>query len=44
MSQEPQPPQLTFFCELGASELEQLFADTQVMQHMLALKASISLG
>ncbi|MDY7226161.1 hypothetical protein [Hyalangium rubrum] len=38
------PPRLTFFCELAAEPLQALFADRAVTEHMVALKASVSLG
>ncbi|HEX8825445.1 MAG TPA: hypothetical protein VF794_36375 [Archangium sp.] len=38
------PPRLTFFCELEAGPLEALFADPAVVEHLLALRASVSLG
>ncbi len=38
------PARLTFFCELEAGPLEALFADPSVIEHLLALRASVSLG
>jgi hypothetical protein len=38
------PPRLTFFCELEAEPLQALFADPAVLEHLVALKASVSLG
>jgi hypothetical protein len=38
------PARLTFFCELEAGPLEALFADPAVVEHLLALRASVSLG
>ena len=38
------PPQLTFFCELEPDTLQSLFADGKVVDHLLALEASVSLG
>jgi hypothetical protein len=38
------PPRLTFFCELEAEPLRELFADPAVVEHLVALKASVSLG
>lgn len=38
------PPRLTFFCELEAGALRALFADPAVLEHLVALKASVSLG
>ncbi|PTL77554.1 hypothetical protein [Vitiosangium sp. GDMCC 1.1324] len=40
----PSPARLTFFCELGAGPLEALFAHPAVVEHLLALRASVSLG
>jgi hypothetical protein len=37
-------PRLTFFCELGAEPLQALFADPAVTEHLVALRASVSLG
>jgi hypothetical protein len=37
-------PTLTFFCELDAEALETLFADEQVIEHLSALNASVSMG
>lgn len=37
-------PQLTFFCELGTAELPDLFADSTLIEDLVALKASVSLG
>lgn len=37
-------PRLTFFCELEAEPLRELFADPAVMEHLVGLKASVSLG
>ena len=37
-------PQLTFFCELEPDALLVLFADGKVVDHLLALEASVSLG
>ncbi len=37
-------PQLTFFCELEAQELERLFADAAVRRDLKALHAAVSLG
>jgi len=37
-------PELTFFCELEAGELEALFADPAVLEHLAALHAKVSLG
>jgi hypothetical protein len=37
-------PRLTFFCELEADALQALFADSSVMDDLVALKASVSLG
>jgi hypothetical protein len=38
------PPRLTFFCELAAEPLQAFFADPAVLEHLVALKASVSLG
>ncbi|MFL5348628.1 MAG: hypothetical protein ACJ8AT_27850 [Hyalangium sp.] len=38
------PPRLTFFCELGAGPLQALFADPALLEHLAALRASVSLG
>jgi hypothetical protein len=38
------PPRLTFFCELAAGPLQALFEDPAVLEHLVALKASVSLG
>ncbi len=38
------PPRLTFFCELGAEPLQALFADPAVLEHLVALRAAVSLG
>lgn len=38
------PPRLTFFCELAARPLQALFEDPAVIEHLVALKASVSLG
>lgn len=38
------PSRLTFFCELGAEPLQALFADPAVLEHLVALRASVSLG
>jgi hypothetical protein len=38
------PARLTFFCELEAEPLRELFADPAVMEHLVGLKASVSLG
>jgi hypothetical protein len=38
------PPRLTFFCELDAEPLRALFAEPAVLEHLVALRASISLG
>ncbi|MGZ3458790.1 MAG: hypothetical protein ACXU86_09810 [Archangium sp.] len=40
----PSPARLTFFCELEARPLEALFADPAVLEHLVALRASVSLG
>lgn len=40
----PSPARLTFFCELESGPLEALFADPTVVEHLLALRASVSLG
>ena len=40
----PAPARLTFFCELEPGPLEALFADPSVIEHLLALRASVSLG
>lgn len=37
-------PQLMFFCELDALALERLFADSNVIDDLAALKAGVSLG
>ncbi|HYH98615.1 hypothetical protein [Hyalangium sp.] len=37
-------PRLTFFCELGAGPLQALFEDPAVLEHLVALRASVSLG
>lgn len=37
-------PRLTFFCELGSEDLQTLFADVSVVENLLDLKASLSLG
>lgn len=38
------PNTLTFFCELNAVELKELFSDPSVMQRLVALGARVSLG
>ncbi|WP_224367986.1 hypothetical protein [Hyalangium versicolor] len=38
------PPRLTFYCELAAEPLQALFADPSVVEHLVALEASVSLG
>ncbi|WP_224240077.1 hypothetical protein [Hyalangium gracile] len=38
------PPRLTFFCELAAEPLQALFEEPAVLEHLVALKASVSLG
>lgn len=40
----PSPARLTFFCELEEGPLEALFADPTVVEHLVALRASVSLG
>ena len=40
----PSPTRLTFFCELEEGPLEALFADPAVVEHLVALRASVSLG
>ncbi|WP_257455246.1 hypothetical protein [Archangium lipolyticum] len=40
----PAPPRLTFFCELEPEPLVALFAGPAVVEHLLALRASVSLG
>jgi hypothetical protein len=35
---------LTFFCELGVEPLQALFAEPAVTEHLVALRASVSLG
>ncbi|HZD57542.1 MAG TPA: hypothetical protein VE136_12495 [Anaerolineales bacterium] len=37
-------PRLTFFCELPASDLKTLFAEPQLVDDLIALEASVSLG
>lgn len=37
-------PKLTFFCELEADALQELFADPAVTDHLRSLQASVSLG
>jgi len=37
-------PKLTFFCELDDEELEELFADSTVVENLVALQAAVSLG
>ncbi|MGC9399241.1 MAG: hypothetical protein ACP5HM_08895 [Anaerolineae bacterium] len=37
-------PKLTFFCELAAGPLAELFADPAVVEHLKAMKAGVSLG
>jgi hypothetical protein len=37
-------PKLTFFCELAAEPLTELFADSAVIEHLAAMKAGVSLG
>jgi len=37
-------PQLTFFCELEADALRSLFADPALLEHLVKLTASVSLG
>ena len=37
-------PKLTFFCELSAGELVQLFRDPVIIKHLQNLEASLSLG
>lgn len=37
-------PRLTFFCELEADELETLFANSTVLEDLMALDAAVSLG
>ena len=37
-------PRLTFFCELEADALETLFADSSVIDNLVTLEASVSLG
>ena len=44
MSRSNAKPQLTFFCELGIEPLENLFSNPSVMQDLVALEASLSLG
>ena len=39
-----QKPNLTFFCELPADDLEELFANQEVIEHLQNLDASLSLG
>ena len=38
------PPRLTFFCELGVEPLQALFAEPAVIEHLVAMSASVSLG
>jgi hypothetical protein len=38
------PPRLTFFCELEAGPLQALFTDPAVCEHLVELRASVSLG
>ncbi len=38
------PPHLSFFCELETPELQALVADRTVIEHLQALKASVSLA
>jgi hypothetical protein len=40
----PPPAHLTFFCELEAGPLTALFASASVVEHLQALRASVSLG
>ena len=35
---------LTFFCELDAEALEALFENDQIIEHLCALNASVSMG
>ncbi len=37
-------PHLTFFCELGSSDLSALFTDPEIIRQLTELQASISLG
>ena len=37
-------PELTFFCELEAADLQALFSDPQIIEDLSALGASVSLG
>lgn len=37
-------PRLTFFCELDAEALQELFTDQTLIEDLLAIKANISLG
>ncbi len=37
-------PRLTFCCELDKDELQQLFADPQIVENLLRLQASVSLA
>jgi hypothetical protein len=41
---KPGPARLTFFCELEAGPLTALFASASVLEHLQALRASVSLG
>src|SRR3712207_4042140 len=38
------PSRLTFFCELEAAPLREIFADPAVMEHLVEMRASVSLG
>lgn len=38
------PLRLSFFCELGAAELERLFADGSVVRQLRRLRATVTLG
>ncbi|HYW10717.1 MAG TPA: hypothetical protein VE871_02140 [Longimicrobium sp.] len=38
------PLQLSFFCELGAAELERLFADEELIRLLRRLRATVTLG
>jgi len=37
-------PELTFFCELDAADLQALFSDPQILEDLRALDAGVSLG